>query len=380
MVGERGRRVKLLQMTERVPKVSIIILTFNQSELILKCLESIKKYSGDLPVEIIIVDNGSSAQERGILKERLSSFNSPKIKLIELHGNKGFSKGCNLGANQALGKYLIFLNNDVIVTKHWLGPLVSFLEKHHKVAACQPKIHSYIDKDYFDYAGGAGGFVDMFGYPFVRGRVFDSIEKDLGQYDNPYEIFWATGACLVVRKEVFSKIGGFDEYFFAYGEEADLCVRLRLAGCEVFYVPESLVYHLGAATSNKNLFKKMYDIHRNHLYLVFKHYSVWPYFPLIIVRFLFEVGSMLYYLAHFKINLILAVILADLRLLVDLPYLVKKGVITWRGRSLMSDQMIYKGSIIIDYFFLGKRNFDQIVRGVHTPDREYKRYQDISKI
>lgn len=365
-------------MGNRKGLVSIIVLTHNFAKVTLDCLVSVKKYTKYSPVEIIVVDNGSVDWQRRLLKQGLAKFKNFPLKLIELARNNGFSKACNIGAAKASGEFLVFMNNDIVVTDDWLRPLISFLKKNPMVAACQPKLHSYVEKDYFDYAGGAGGFLDIFGYPFTRGRVFTSIEKDVGQYDTVAEIFWASGACLVARRAAFLAVSGFDEYFFAYGEELDLCIRLRKDGYKISCVPTSLVYHWGALTSDKKLTRKIFRIHHNFLYLVLKHYSLWPYMPLILMKIFFDGAAIIYYLWDFKFNLVVAVVAAYLKLIVQLPNFVKSGVITWSGRSLTADERIYKSSVAIDYFLLGRRNFDEVMSGKKTFGREYKRYREIT--
>ena len=372
----RGFNSKKIKKT-RTPLVSIIVLTYNGSSVTLDCLGGIKHYTA-LPFEVILVDNGSSDVEKKLLQKGLKLLTNFPIQVIQNSQNRGYAAANNKAARVANGEILVFLNNDVIVTSRWLEPLVSFLEKHPNAAACQPKLHSFIHKEYFDYAGGAGGFLDAFGYPFTRGRIFDHIEKDYGQYDTIEEISWATGACLAIKKKAFFEIGGFDEYFFAYAEEVDLCIRLEQKNYKVYCVPTSLVYHYGGYTSNKNLSNKIYLIHRNHMYLILRYYSLWPYIPLIVCRIFFDGASILYYIRELRLGFIFAVVKAYIKLIVDLPNFIKDGVISWSGRNLLGNPTIYKGSIVIDYFLLGRKNFDEIVRKKETKTRQYKRYNDIT--
>lgn len=356
--------------------VTIIVLTHNGSDMTLDCLTGIKNFT-PLPIEVILVDNGSNLKERKVLKRGLRQFSDFPVKFIQNTQNLGYSVANNHAARIARGEILVFLNNDIVVTADWLKLLVRFLEQHPNAAACQPKLHSFVHKEYFDYAGGAGGFLDVLGYPFTRGRIFDHIEKDYGQYDTIKEISWATGACFAIKKKAFFEIGGFNEYFFAYAEEVDLCIRLREKNYKVYCVPTSLVYHYGGYTSGKNLSHKIYLIHRNHMYLILRHYSLWPYLPLIACRILFDAAAILYYLRELRLNFIVSLIMAYVKLIGDLPYFTKHKIISWSGRNLLGNPTIYKGSIVIDYFLLGRKNFDEIVHK-KTKTRQYKRYNDIT--
>ena len=360
------------------PLVSIIILNHNNSWVTLECLEAIRKFTKPKQCEILLIDNGSRLKEINLLRsvtDRLVKF---PIKFIKLNRNQGFTKPANLGAAIAKGKYLVFLNNDVIVTPNWLEPLILVFKTDPLAAACGPKLHSYIEKDYFDYSGGAGGFIDIFGYPFTRGRVFNNIEVDIGQYDDSCEISWASGSCLVVRACLFRQIGGFDEYYFAYCEEVDLCFRLRQKGYKIFYVGESLVYHWGAVTSNQNLPKKIYLNHRNHLYFFLKNYSIWPNLPIIMARFFLDLASLFYYLGQFNLSFVGALIKADWQVILKVPHLIKKRVLSWHGRSLMSDRTVYKGSIVLKYFIFQQKTFEQIILGRKRKETRFKKYNQIT--
>ncbi len=364
------------------PLVTIIVLTYNGSSMTLDCLAAVKSFTL-LPYEVILVDNGSNIAEKEILQRGLKLLTEFPFRLIQHTHNIGYTAANNDAARVAHGEILVLLNNDVIVTSGWLEPLVDFLEKHPSAAACQPKLHSFAEKDYFDYAGGAGGFLDAFGYPFTRGRIFNHIEKDYGQYDTIKEISWATGACLAVNKKAFFEIHGFDEYLLRYCEEVDLCIRLREKNYKIYCVPQSLVYHYGAYTNDKNLSNKTYLIHRNHMYLILKYYSLWPYLPLIMCRILFDAAAIYYYARELRFNFIVALIRAYITLIRELPYLIKQKIITWSGRSLLVNNTIYKGSIVIDYFLLNRKNFDEIVNKdssgrTKSKIRQYKRYQDIT--
>ncbi|NLA47873.1 MAG: glycosyltransferase family 2 protein [Bacteroidales bacterium] len=193
------------------------------------------------------------------------------IGLIQLEKNHGFAGGYNLALSRITAKYFVLLNSDAEVTEGWLRPLTNYMDDNPDVAACQPKIKSYNNKDYFEYAGAAGGYIDKFGYTFCRGRIFEKVEKDEGQYDSKADIFWASGACMMVRSDAWKKCGGFDDDFFAHMEEVDLCWRFHLAGYRVACIPESVIYHAGGGTLPYDTERKTYLNFRNNMFLLYKN-------------------------------------------------------------------------------------------------------------
>ncbi len=204
----------------------------------------------------------------------LLSENYPAVEIIRFEKNLGFAAGYREALEMIRAKYFILLNSDVLVTKGWLDPLIRLLENDNTIAACQPKLKSFRERDYFEYAGAAGGFIDLLGYPFCRGRILDAIEKDIGQYDNTTEVFWASGACLAIKSSCYFEAGGLDSMFFAHMEEIDLCWRLHNLGYKVYCVPESVIYHVGGGTLPNNNPHKIYLNHRNNLYLLVKNLPV----------------------------------------------------------------------------------------------------------
>ena len=192
---------------------------------------------------MIVADNGSSDGSVSFLEKHF-----PQVKLILFNENNGFAKGYNLALQKIQADYYAIINSDIDVQPGWLTPIINLLEQDKLNAACQPKLLSYKDKKLFDYAGGAGGWLDSFGYPFARGRVFDICEEDKGQYDTTERVFWTSGAAIVIRSNVFHEMKGFDEYFFAHQEEIDLCWRMQLAGYKLYCCPSSVVYHIGGGT------------------------------------------------------------------------------------------------------------------------------------
>lgn len=249
-------------------RLGVIILNWNGLELLKRFVPTAARFTISPESDLIVADNGSSDGSTAWLRE-----NYPEVKIIELDANHGFAGGYNLAIEQCRQyPYVVLLNSDVEVTEGWWQPLLAFMESHSDVGACQPKIRSLRQPEYFEYAGAAGGLLDSMGYPYCRGRLFDKIEKDEGQYDSrPEEIAWASGAALMVRTELYLRVGGLDTEFFAHQEEIDLCWRIRHAGYRVCYVPGPPVFHLGGATLSYNNPKKTYLNFRNNLLLLRKN-------------------------------------------------------------------------------------------------------------
>lgn len=244
--------------------VSIVILNFNGRHFLEKFLPSIIRYSQGH--EIVVADNNSSDGSLSFLKK---SF--PEIRLIVFSENYGFCGGYNRALDQLDSEIFVIINSDVEVTENWIDPVIQLFEKDEKIAAIQPKLLDYNFKDKFEYAGGAGGFIDKYGYPFCRGRIFDTIETDVGQYDDTSEIFWATGACFFIKADLFKSYGGFDDDFFAHMEEIDLCWRMKRDGHKVFHCGQSVVYHVGGGTLAYSNPRKTYLNFRNSLLLLIKN-------------------------------------------------------------------------------------------------------------
>jgi len=245
---------------------AIVILNWNGEKYLQQFLPILTKFTPDTDVEIIVADNASTDSSLQVMKEYF-----PAIRTIVLDQNYGFAGGYNKALEQIEADYYVLLNSDVEVTDNWLSPLLNFMNENENVAACQPKIRSYYNRTSFEHAGASGGFIDQYGFPFCRGRVFGVVEKDKGQYDDNIDVFWATGACLVVRSKVFWKVGGLDSDFFAHMEEIDLCWRLKSRGYRVMCVPGSVVYHIGGGTLHVDSPHKIYLNFRNNLLLLYKN-------------------------------------------------------------------------------------------------------------
>ncbi len=248
-------------------KIAVVILNYNGKSMLEKYLPGVIEYSKQ-DAEVWVADNNSTD---GSVKMLQIQF--PQVKTLVLEQNYGFAEGYNRALRKVEADYYVLLNSDVEVTHHWLTPLVEFMDSHPQAAACQPKLLAEYDKDSFEYAGACGGFIDKYGYPFCRGRIFGDVEQDNGQYDYLLEVMWATGACLFIRSADYWRVGGLDKRFFAHCEEIDLCWRLRLLDRKIFCVPESYVYHVGGGTLPKDNPMKTFLNFRNNLTMLYKNLS-----------------------------------------------------------------------------------------------------------
>lgn len=247
-------------------KVAIVILNWNGCEMLSRYLPSVLASSKQDGVVVYVADNGSTDNSVEMLRRDF-----PLVHLILLNENHGFADGYNLALKQVDAEYVVLLNSDVQVSRHWLEPLLSYMDAHPEVAACQPKIRSLRQPNSFEYAGAAGGYLDKYGYPYCRGRIMDKVEKDRGQYDSVAPIFWASGAALLIRLRDYFEAGGLDGRFFAHMEEIDLCWRLRARGRGIVCLPDSIVYHLGGATLQKESPRKTFLNFRNNLLMLYKN-------------------------------------------------------------------------------------------------------------
>lgn len=246
-------------------KLAVVILNWNGAKMLARFLPTVLEYSKTEAI-VWVADNASTDDSVALLAKHF-----PQVRLLRLDRNYGFAEGYNKALAQIKATYYLLLNSDVEVTHHWLTPLIEYMDAHGDVAACQPKLLSQQNKDSFEYAGAGGGFIDHYGYPFCRGRVFDTVEVDNGQYDDICDLLWATGACLMVRAADYWKCGGLDGHFFAHNEEIDFCWRLRLLGRRVVAVPDSVVYHVGGGTLPKKNPMKTYLNFRNNLTMLYKN-------------------------------------------------------------------------------------------------------------
>lgn len=247
-------------------KVITAILNWNGSKMLQKFLPSVVKYSTGEDRAVAVIDNCSDDDSVDVLKAKF-----PEVGIITLDRNYGFAEGYNRGLEQLDAEYFVLLNSDVEVTEGWMDSIIRLMDSNRDIAAAQPKLMSEKAKDTFEYSGACGGYIDRLGYPFCRGRIFGTLEKDKGQYDTTAEIFWASGAAMFVRADVYRKAGGLDKRFFAHMEEIDLCWRIKNMGYRIVCVPTSKVYHVGGATLDKSNPLKTYLNFRNNLYMLYKN-------------------------------------------------------------------------------------------------------------
>ncbi|MDR2010857.1 MAG: glycosyltransferase family 2 protein [Bacteroidales bacterium] len=247
-------------------KTAVAILNWNGINFLKEFVPVLLKNTDKNIADIWVIDNGSTDESVSFLKNTF-----PEIKLVPLDKNYGFAEGYNKGLSQINAKYYLLLNSDIEVTHKWLEPLLELMENNPNIAICSPKLLDYKKRDHFEYAGAAGGYIDKYGYPFCRGRIFENIEKDMGQYDNLTECMWVSGAALMIRSELYNKVGGFDDAFFAHQEEIDLCWRLQNLGYKIVCEPKSHVFHIGGGTLEKGNPRKTYYNFRNSLFLIKKN-------------------------------------------------------------------------------------------------------------
>lgn len=340
------------------PLVSIIILNRDGGKITQNCLKSVLR-SHYPNLEIILVDNASSEKE----VKKLEKIDNPKIKLILNNENYGYAHGNNLGADKARGKYLVFLNNDTIVPFNWLRKPIKKMEEDSRIAFLQPKIKWLKNKKFFEYAGGAGGFIDYFGFPFARGRIFGSIEEDINQYNDCREIFWASGVALFCRKDIFDKLGRFDPFLFAYAEEGDICFRAHRSGYKVIYYPNSSVFHLGAYTAARDAFRKVFFQHRNHPVLLLKNLKFRELVFIIPPRIAMDLSAIFYYLFHAKNpSLAWAIIVAYGSIIKNASQILKNRS-SYGLKNFGYPQkpgLVYKGSLVWQYFIMRKKRWSEL--------------------
>lgn len=334
-------------------KVKIVILNWNGRAHLERFLPSVVAHSGE--ASVVVADNGSNDDSVPFLREHY-----PQVELLQLDQNYGFAEGYNRALSRIESDCYVLLNSDVEVEEGWLNPLVARLAADEKVAALAPKIISYERKSDFEYAGAAGGFIDCFGYPFCRGRILDTIEKDQGQYDTAREVFWASGACMVVRADLFHKLGGFDGDFFAHMEEIDLCWRMQLAGYRVMVEPRSRVFHLGGGTLPNNSARKLYLNYRNNLSMLFKNLSRRSLLPVLFARMVLDGMSAMVFLLQRRPDFFKVVFRAHMDFYHALNTLRIKRRVIQQSRIASASSNIYKGSIILRHA-LGKRTFDHLM-------------------
>lgn len=339
--------------------VNIIIITYNEFGFIGSCIESVWE-SNYKNIKFYLVDNNSAEKD---YKEFYNKFKNHKdITFLRNPKNTGFAAACNSALALIHDGYVVFLNDDTMVTKNWLSPIIDYMEKHPDVGACQPKIKNMRNKEYFEYAGAAGGFMDVYGFPFCRGRIFFTAEKDTGQYDSVRDLVWCSGTCMVTKMDVLKKVGIFDEIFFIYGEEADLCWRMNHEGFRLVFIPQSTIYHFGSGTMQRQPYRKIFLHHRNGLILLLKNYSTSELLHYIPGRIFFDFLAFWFYIFKSRIPLnAVAVIIAYFHLITLIPQvLISRKKIQEKIKKDKPSYPLYIRSIVLDYYLLRKKKFDQL--------------------
>lgn len=345
---------------KKKPSVAIVILNYNGKNYLEKYLPSL--ISTEYPnYHIYVADNASKDDSVSFLKQKF-----PQVSIIELGQNYGFSKGYNLALQDLEPDYFVLLNSDVEVSANWLSPLVEVMERDRQVAAVQPKIRALNQPDHFEYAGAAGGWLDFLGYPFCRGRIFNTVEKDTGQYDQEQEIFWASGCCMVVRAPLFKGFGGFDDEFFAHLEEIDLCWRFKRAGYKVMFTPRSTIYHVGGGTLGYHSPYKTYLNFRNSYYTLLKNEGIIKLAFLLPARLVLDTVAALSFLVQGRWLHAQAVLAAFLSFFLALVTFIKKRfdlevlLENIRISPQSNRQGILPWSIVFEYFIMQKKTFNRL--------------------
>ncbi len=331
-------------------KLAIVILNWNGQTLLERFLPGVLAYSTG--AQIYVADNNSTDDSVAYLQE-----NYPEVTLVRNPVNWGFTKGYNEALKSIEADLYCLLNSDVEVTPNWLDPILEAFKTNPEIAIIQPKIRDLLNRDHFEYAGAAGGFLDQMGYPFCRGRIFQSLERDEGQYNEASEIFWATGACMFIRREVYEELGGFDEDYFAHQEEVDLCWRAHNKGYKVYYVPDSHVFHLGGSTLSNMNPKKTYLNFRNSLFSITKNLPRKVAFVIILCRLVLDGIAALRFFVQFRFKHCLAILRAHLSFYRQFRKIYKK-----RERSDFVSKYYATKSIVWSYYVNNVRRFDDLVK------------------
>ena len=336
-------------------KTSVIILNWNGRGLLEQFLPGVLKFSKSNDTEVVVADNGSSDDSVSLLEKQF-----PDVRLLAFDKNYGFAEGYNKAIREVESEYVVLLNSDVEVTGNWLSILVSYLDTHPDTVAVQPKIHSFHNRDQFEYAGAAGGFIDRYAYPFCRGRILQHVEQDYGQYDTAIPVFWASGACLCIRRQKYLEVEGLDARFFAHMEEIDLCWRLNARGYVIECVPTSVVYHVGGASLNKENPQKTYLNFRNNLLMIYKNVSDRMLPRVLCARFILDFAAFLHLLISGKLDNARAVMRAESDFM-----RMRSSYRLSRAQNLQKTivpciKQQFDGSILYNYYLKGKKTYQSI--------------------
>lgn len=331
--------------------LAIVILNWNGKKFLEKFLPDVILHSEG--VEIYVADNASTDDSVRFVQQ-----NHPSVKIVINQSNGGFAKGYNDALAQIEAKFYLLLNSDIEVTENWLVPLIETM-KDDSVAGCQPKVLSYTNRDTFEHAGASGGYLDRNYYPFCRGRILEIFEKDLGQYNGETEIFWATGASLLIRSKLFHQVGGFDEAFFAHMEEIDLCWRIKKLGYKFMVQPASTIYHVGGGTLAYNSPRKLYLNFRNSLFMLVKNHEGFL-FPKLFYRLILDGIAGFHFLIKGEYKSVRSVFYSHMNLYARLPQLLSQRKRIKENTTQFNDKGLYKASILWARYFKGITKFSDL--------------------
>ena len=346
------------------PLVHVVVLNYNGMRFLKDCFDSLKN-SGYPNFETVLLDNLSTDESVSYIQK-----NYPETRILQTGSNSGYSRAYNHAFENCSGKYIVLLNNDVKVRPGWLGPLVDEAESYDSIAALAPKLVSMHDTTLFEYAGACGGYLDIFGYPFARGRVFFTLEKDIGQYEDNATVFWVTGAAMFVRLSALKQCGNLDVDFVHHMEEIDLCWRMNLAGFKLKVVPKSIVEHYGGATIIPDSYRKTYWNHRNSIFMLFKNLERKNLFIILFKHFLLDQMASAWFFVNLKWHKVFAVQWAQVWVLAHLGMILRKRKEAQKVRKVSDEsifKIIYPRSIAMRYFVHGEKTFQQLMKAFPFP-------------
>jgi GT2 family glycosyltransferase len=336
-------------------RTAIVILNWNGIDYLKMFLGTVVKHSLNEETVVYVADNGSTDGSIEWITDNIK-----EVKLIILDKNYGFAGGYNKALTEPDADYFVLMNSDIEVTEGWLNPLVSFMDNNSDVASCQPKIKSYSNRDQFEYAGAAGSFIDKYGYPFCRGRIFDKIEKDIGQYDTQIDVFWSSGACMIVRADAWKKCGGFDDVFFAHMEEIDLCWRFNKAGYRVSYLPVATVYHVGGGALPYNSPFKTFLNFRNSLFMLYKNLPDNGLHMILFVRKLLDGLACIMFLLKGNFRYVRSVWQAHIEYYRNISALRTKRRKVKEMETGHLPAPILNKSVVFEFYIKGNKTFDRL--------------------
>ena len=337
-------------------KISVVILNWNGRNLLEKFLDNVIKNSLSENCTVCVADNGSTDDSCEYIR-----MNHPDVILIELGQNYGFAGGYNQALQRVEAEYYVLLNSDIEVSPGWLDPVIDYMDSNPEAVACQPKILSYRERNRFEYAGAAGGFIDKYGYPFCRGRIMNVTEEDNGQYDDIKQILWASGACMFIRSSVWKEVGGFDSDFFTHMEEIDLCWRINASGNKIIYMPSSVVYHIGGGTLSYESSRKLFFNFRNNLYLLYKNLPADRLQKIMFKRMLLDGIAAFRFLFTLNITAFINVIRAHKNYYRHKKVLRAKREEIQQNMIIYPDNLILNKSIVYNFFIRKKKTYKEIL-------------------